>query len=64
MRKISDILKSLAHECLRGKVPAEFEMIMTLLETRCDADCVIAEDNFHGFKPNGESVVHKHQISI
>lgn len=42
-QEISDILKSLAHKYLRGKVPGEFEMIMTLLETGCDADCMIAE---------------------
>lgn len=46
------------------KAPGEFEMIMTLLETGCDADSLIVESSFHGFKSNGESVVHKHQISI
>lgn len=42
----------------------EFEILMTLLETGCDADSMIMEGSFHGFKPNGEPVVHKHQISI
>lgn len=66
-KQISDSLRSLARERLRGgkkKAPDEFEMITTLLETGRDADWVIVEGSFHGFKPDGESVVHKHQISI